>query len=272
MKSAICVINKSYIAEDIIMLIDHYLNYCYFDYVFLYDNCTTCIDVPSFFKKNAKVRVITVTDDEIKNKLQQGIYTECLITAKAEHFDYVFFVDNDELLWINKNKYLNINSFLTEIQNKSILHYSIPWRFISYNSLYRPFNRSVNFKSECLYILNYEPPICTVKSFVSPLLNESFEHTHLLAKTKNSNFNYYTQFSINVNPETAQSYFDFTKCDLILYHYYMKSWLEWNIKLKSYTIDRPNAKTYKDIYDETYINACNKMFESYTIKLNPFNI
>lgn len=34
MKSGICVINKSYIADDILMWVDHYLNYCGFDHIF----------------------------------------------------------------------------------------------------------------------------------------------------------------------------------------------------------------------------------------------
>lgn len=272
MKSGICVINKSYIADDILMWVDHYLNYCGFDHIFIYDNCTACTDVCSLFSGNSKVTVTRVTDDEIKSKAQVGIFSECLAKARAEQFDYILFADNDELLWMNKTKYSNINEFLEEIQAKNILHYSIPWRFISYDSQARPYDRIRNFRDECQYILNDEERSCTVKSFISPLIESTFLNPHLLVKDENTNFEYYTQFGTDLTPWTAKADFEFDKCDLILYHYYMKSWEEWDIKLNSYRIDLSKAQTYKETYDKNYTDECNRMFGNYTVYLNPFNI
>lgn len=265
------MVNKSYIPDDLFTWVDHYLNYCGFDHIFIYDNCTQCMNVTEAFKNNSRVTITSITDDYIKEHPQVVIFQDCMEANRA-NYDYIFFCDNDELLWYNQEKYSNINEFLQYLKDSNILHYSIPWRCISYNPRNRPYNRTRNFKDECLYILKNEEQSCMVKSFISPLIDSTFLNPHLLRQNENTNFEYYTQFGTDVDPLTAKSNFDFNACDLILYHYYMKSWEEWNIKLNSYRIDLGKSQTYKETYDSAYMDICNNAFNDYVIKLNPFNV
>ena len=73
-KSEVCLITKSYYDFDIICWVDHYLNWCGFDHITIYDNETLCCNISECFKNNDRVTVYKISDEELLNIKQTNLY------------------------------------------------------------------------------------------------------------------------------------------------------------------------------------------------------
>lgn len=275
-KSAVVLITRSYLECDVISWVDHYLNWCGFDHIYIYDNETKCCNISELFKNNNKVTVTFVPDSERVKYLQSNIYMGFLTSSNAKQYDYIAFFDDDEYLWFNKNKWQNINSFLLELKCKNILNFSIPDRHISYLSNSRPADRIKPMKDECFY--SYSNINCNVaiKTITSSKITPFCSCTHFFVSNYDNENYLYNEFSeqpihIEKNLPDYSKYCsnyiipDISKLNLILYHYYHLSYKEIDRKLNSFSISsniiRKNTNNYRNY---------NK-FDFYTEYINPWN-
>lgn len=271
--SEVVLITKCYLKNDIISWVDHYLNWCGFNHIKIFDNESKCGSLAEIFKDNNKVTVITVKDNEKYDFFQQSQYNK--IIKENKEYTYQFFCDDDEYLWFDKTKYNTINDYLSILNNKNIFAFAIPMVNISYNSNDVPQKRTNPMINECLYVnKNYN-------TNNNSLLYKSFIHINLV-KIKPYAFFTVPHLVINhntllpnntyVNPIEFKDYFIQTnpsELDIKLFHYYHRSYNEWSEKMKRTRIDTENNKTYESAptngtteYPKDY----------YTYYLNPFNL
>jgi len=249
-KSAAVLITKSYLKCDIISWVDHYLNWCGFDHIYIFDNETKCCNISELFKNNNRVTVSYITyNDLIKRGGQCGIYSTVL---KNNPDTYIAFIDDDEYLWFDKTKWQTINSFITNLIKNNITCYFIPWLFMSYNSNDIKYNRTEPMKDCCKYTgydINKHFEFIIGKSIVK-YNNMRFGNPH---------FPDNTQIYYSLNPiktlitDDIWKIGNIKKPDLFLVHYYHRSLVEWEEKLNRKRIDCIN-KTYKECYIEENSN------------------
>lgn len=265
-KSNVVLITKSYIPIDIIVWVDHYLNYCGFDNVTIFDNNTTCCNIAKIFKDNPRVNVYFIPDENKPHNMQQLIYN-AMVSENAK-YDYQFFCDDDEYLWFNKNKWPDINTFLMTIAEKNIAAFAVPMILISYEDGKHPEIRTKSMIEDCLYVKQeYYDGVGTVcKSFIHKSLkysNPVWLVPHYISVVTFFEDGHSVDF--RVSRDWLQN-FKYCDCDIKLFHYYYRSLSEWNEKLNRRRIDT------KDLYkDNPTISNADYIKNGYTIYLKPFN-
>ena len=265
-KSNVVLITKSYIPIDIIAWVDHYLNYCGFDNVTIFDNNTTCCNIAEIFKDNPRVKVYFIPDENKPHNMQQITYN--VMVSENAKYDYQFFCDDDEYLWFNKNKWPDINTFLMTIAKKNIAAFAVPMILISYEDGKHPEIRTKSMIEDCLYVKpEYYDGVGTVcKSFIHKSLKDS--NPVWLVPHYISNVTFFEDghsVDFRVSRDWLQN-FKYCDCDIKLFHYYYRSLSEWNEKLNRRRIDT------KDLYkDNPTIGNADYIKNGYTVYLNPFN-
>ena len=270
-KCCVFLITKSYLFDDVDFFIDHYLNYCGFDYIYILDQESVCGNLKEKFKDKENVTIDYCSDIE-KNKIKwfQSIRTTGFLNTH-KNYDYCFLVDDDEYLWINKQKYKNIKEFLVFLKHNNIKQYAIPWRMISYKSDERPYDRKQPLVKDCFYLEKESIPSKNVpfKTLINPVYvssNEKYNMTHYI-RDIDICYSYNKHISNSFIIPEIDYYYE----DLILYHYRYKSYKEFNMNLLRCDISNTthSVKDTKLLYDgQRYFNEIN----DYEIYLNTFNI
>lgn len=269
--SAIFLITKAYLLDDINTFINHYLNYCGFDAIYITDQESICGRLDSLIS-HPQVFISYCSDND-KNKcqwFQSTKYSE-FINNYGKNYDFVLHIDDDEFLWINKNKYNNIKNFLYLLKQNKIPQFLFPWRMISYESKNRPQDRTIPLIKDCFFRYNdiNEKSNIAFKSILNMKLindiNTKNNQTHFISNQKNYyTFNDFIENSFTI-PFQKYELFDF-----ILYHYRYKSYNEYKNNLCRKAISNTNytVKDAKIIYDKyKYFRDINK----YDTYINPFN-
>ena len=271
-KSEVCLITKSYYDFDIICWVDHYLNWCGFDHITIYDNETTCCNISECFKNNDKVTVYKISDEELLNIKQTNLYEKHI---KNCHYNWVLFCDDDEYLWFNKLKYRTINDFFSILEIKNIDCFIIPWLMVSYEANKMPYTRTQNMKYDCSYIQYNKTDNITIGYKPCVKINSNdikFCTAHFIANRNNYyNFkNYYNSKDLhndNTSIPIPLITYSIDSADIILMHYYTRSIEEWNIKMERRRINTSFMTKYK----ETPSCSSNKYDNSsYLNYFNPF--
>ena len=272
-KSEVCLITKSYYNFDIICWVDHYLNWCGFDHVTIYDNDTSCCNISECFKNDDKVTVYKISDKELSNTIQTNLYIK---HAKNSNYEWIFFCDDDEYLWFNKLKYKTINNFISILQTKNIDCFIIPWLMVSYEAYKAPLNRTRSMKYDCSFT------DCGLndinKAVYKPLVKNNFKDiefftTHFISNKKNyyNLTNYYTNNDVNGKNETNTIVplisYTIKTSDILLPHYHIRSINEWNMKMERRRIDLWNNIKNKDDVSCTASNEFNNSTYLNYIKL-----
>lgn len=250
----------------------HYQIYCGFDAIYLYIN-----DIKtSYYEKlrNINVYIEYIDDAQLKkeNKFQQQLYTN-FMKQYSQKYDYIFFVDDDEFLWINKQKYKNINDFLSICQEKkNILSYGIPWKYISYKTDHHPYTRTDHFIKNCFYTLDNTTGTC-IKSIVSTKIFEQDPNTYSCCHYwKNiKTWLDFKHYIINTHYLSDIKFIN-ENHDLILYHYMVRTIEEWNRKLARVSPTQTTL-TMKDEMLTYMLNEdsiTNQIFKNYNKYINPF--
>lgn len=270
--SEVVLITKIYKPFDIDDWVDHYLNWCGFDRVYIVDN-ESCCDIAEKFKDNSRVFVEYLPDNRKTPWLQQNYYSR--IANFNNYYTYQFYCDDDEYLWFDKTKYKNINEFLTILRDKDILQYSIPMVNISYESGKTPQDRTKSMISDCLYVSKdyFGTTNSTYKTFISKYLKNkmrriTFNSPHVVSAYK-------TVFADNSEVKITcgkDFYLDShpSELDIKLFHYYHRSLNEWEEKSNRTRIDVDKQLTYGDYptQNKTSVYPDNE----YTEFLDPFKL
>jgi hypothetical protein len=213
--SEICLLVKSYNEIDFEDWLRHYTS-LKADKITIFDN-ESSINVRKIVKKVDNNRVAV---REIKGFPNQSrLYTNY---CKESDSRWVFFVDDDEFLYLN-NKANDINSLLCNYEKYSGLCFN--WLFMSYDKpiVDRPVPSCIDY---CLYSSDRKNSLNShVKTFVNPKMVRGYGDPHLPA--------FRSGFAVN---------FDYKRCkrpvferftdSVILFHYYLKSKLDWEEKRK----------------------------------------
>ena len=260
--SEVVLLTKSLYLQDFIEWINYYIKLG-FDHITVYDN-ESPVNIKSICKKYSNVTYNYVS----------GWPNQCelyLTHYKLSKFSYVYFADDDEFLWINPDKYKNINEFITTaITPKAIL--AIFWQKMSSNPVI--FNRK-DIKSQT-----------QIKAFQYRQYIEDESWCKCFYPIKNKNIdkiychipNFYTNKIVDINginimdknPVNNEQCickrlnYNVTKDDAIIFHYYHKSWQEYYKKMRSKRADRQTSN--KDEFpDQQWENIENYINLLYTI-------
>lgn len=273
--SEVCLITKSYYDFDIICWVDHYLNWCGFDHITIYDNETSCCNISECFKNNDKVTVYKISDEEMVNTKQIDLYVKHL---KNCHYNWVLICDDDEYLWFNKLKYKTINDFFGILQTKNIDCFIIPWLMASYEANKAPYTRTQNMKYDCSYI-QYNKTDNIVGAYKPCIKINSndieFYTTHFI-RTRNNYYNfknYYNSKDLhNISTVIPVITYSIDSADIILMHYHIRSIEEWFIKMERRRIDLIGTTKFKE-FPSCYGDDGNKYDNSsYLNYFNPFQM
>lgn len=267
MKSAVCLITKAYLPIDIITFVNHYITYCGFNDIIIYDNESSCCNIAELFKNNNNVIVNYLSDEEKMqyNQCQIVIYNQCLAKYKND-YDFIAFFDDDEFLWINKSKYNSINEYLENLYNRNILQFCIPWRYISYKDNEKPQFRKDSMINDMHYINNKNTDFTCVKSIVSTKLNIYECALHLFKNYDNCYYN-------ECNSELKWNVYidvNYDKCNFILYHYFHRSYDEWSRKLKLPGLDETSKTRYDAIIARNGLSMLDHKNFNYNTYINLF--
>lgn len=227
--SEVVLLTKSYKECDIDEFVKHYLFNCGFDHITIYDNETVCCNIFEKFKDNKQVTVIPTPSPINHLKILTNHH-------KLSCFNWQFYVDDDEFLWIDKTKISNINEFLQFLDYKHILQFGVYWQYISYESGKQQNDRNQCFTKECFYIPS-RPVFTHLKSFVNKnAQNGYWPNPHMYYSIPVHTFG-----GITHSPNCIK---DVSNDPLKLYHYFYRTKNEWNEKLKRIRPD--TGKTFKD--------------------------
>lgn len=272
MKTAVCLITKAYLLVDVEFWIDHYLNYCGFDHVFLYDNESYCGSLKELLKPDDRVTIDSFTDEYKLSKLhiQQDIYEDLYMKIRKE-YDWLLCVDDDEYLWINKEKYKDIKAFLEDMYSQGKKQIAFPWQLMSYEDYCVPLDRTKPAPLECFYtyytFFRHKKQMVGIKSiFNCKELNIRSCNNHCWA---NANHNFYWEFDKIENMYCTYAEIDVFACNAKLMHYRRRSFKEWNLRINRNGVAWPQ-EVYKDRLKE--FEQTDEMPKGFTVYDDPFNL
>lgn len=210
-----------------------------FNHITIYDNEST-IDFNTIianYSDYATYNKIVGFPDQLNLELQH--YRQC-------KYDYVFFADADEFLWIDP-KYKNINEYLdTKCQNNDIHQLAIYWVKISANPC--PEERKDKPESTQVKSFKYVQEIESeswIKCFYKTGLDFVSMHCHFALPYDKM---YDTNGNRIVLQDIRKHNYNYNIDDAVLYHYFHKSWEEFKSKMQS--TYAPVNTTYTDLYPE----------------------
>ena len=274
MKTAVCLVTKAYLKEDVEFWIDHYLNYCGFDTVFLYDNESYCGPLEKLLKPNPNVIISSFTDEYKLTKLhiQQDIYEELYMKIRND-YDWLMCVDDDEFLWLNKEKYKDIKEFLTDMYSQNKKQICLPWQIISYEDYHIPALRTKPAPMDCFYtyynFFHHKPYMTGFKSIFNckDLLIRSCNN-HCWA---NADHNFYLEYSDTPIKDMylTSTEVEVYKCNAKLIHYRRRSYDEWYKRINRRGVAWPQ-EVYKNRLAE--FESSDKMPVGFTVYYDPFNL
>lgn len=274
MKTAVCLITKAFLLEDIEFWINHYLNYCGFDHIFLYDNESHCGSLKQLLKPTEQVTIEEFTDEYKLTKLhlQQDIYEDVYMKIRKE-YDWLMCVDDDEYLWLNKDKYKNVKEFLTDMYSQGKKQICIPWQMMSYEDTNIPLKRTRPAPLECMYtyytFFRHKTQQIHIKSIVNcKELHIRSCNNHCWANAEGNAYLDYQDIPIG-NVYIFGADVDLSKCNAKIMHYRRRSYEEWEFRINNHNIDMPQEeyRLHLNQFDEG-----EKMPKGYTVFYDPFNL
>lgn len=231
MKSEVVLIAKFFRIFDAIEWVRHYT--CLgFDHITIYDNCTECFDVSalmSIFPNLTVCKVKHVNDQcEIYNTHRQ----------LHQEYEWQFFCDDDEFLYIDKTKFKDVNSFLSSLP-PFIKQFGVYWKYMSYLNGKAPDDRMITRVTEDMVYTDNSAYFTHVKCFVHKSVPShvcKFIVPHMIHGVPT-----YSVDGPIVDPAATRNPFN----DYVaLHHYYRRSVKETAEKMERRRIDA-NGK-YKD--------------------------
>ena len=158
MKSEVVLIAKFYRVFDAIEWVRHYEKLG-FDHITIYNNDTECFDVTALEAVFPNLTVCRVT----------GRIEQCEIynTHRKQHkeYDWIFFCDDDEFLYLDRSKFANINEFLRGIP-PFMTQFGVWWKYMSYANGEVPEDRMFGRVTEEMVYTDNEPYLTHLKVFV----------------------------------------------------------------------------------------------------------
>lgn len=238
MKSEVVLIAKFYRPQDVFEWIRHYRRLG-FDHIMIYDNDTEVANVSAIAKIFDNVSVI-----KLHGKINQcEIYNQHI--DNNTEYDWMFFCDDDEYLWLDKNIYADVNSFLKTIPS-FVKQYSVFWQYISYFNGEVPDNRDCRMTEDCIFTAAGEY-LTHVKSFVH-------KDMRLIAARFSVPHNVDAPIFTYAGPiETPAIVRDVSHDPIKLYHYYRRSKQEHAEKMERNRIDADGK--YKDFNEQNSYEA-----------------
>jgi len=224
MKSEVVLIAKFFRIFDALEWVRHYTRLG-FDHITIYDNNTSCFDVSSLM-----VLFPNLTVCKIMGKPSQcEVYNNHRMLHRE--YDWQFFCDDDEFLYIDKKKFNNVNEFLASLP-PFIQQFGVYWKYMSYAGGQVPEDRPVTRMTEDMMFTDNAPYLTHIKSFVKNTLNpvdNRFDIPHLIYNVPT-----YTIDGPAESASTIRNPFD----DYIsLHHYYRRSKAEFKEKMERNRID-----------------------------------
>lgn len=243
--SEIVLLTRSSYYYDIKEWIEYYIKLG-FDHITIYDN-ESPVDIESLIKQYNNISYSKIIGYPDQLGLELNHYNN-------SKYKWVFFCDDDEFLWISP-KYKNINDFIskksTELKCDNIAVY---WTKISANPC--PMERPDTAETTQVKMFNFVQNIeidSWCKCFYKTGQNIASMQCHYalpLINTKDVNGN-----DLQISTIKKSNY-NYKNDDGIIYHYYHKSWMEFNKKMNSSYA--PRKTSYKDEFPEcqfkTYYN------------------
>lgn len=273
--SEVITLAKWYNENDFISWVNHYLKYCNFDLITIYDNMSS-INLTEIINRYFKlysnrIKIELVTDEYLISKVDPQVY----IFQKSHNeaiANYQFFIDYDEYIWLRKDKYKNINSFLQTLEKHNIYVYLMPEQFISYESQKAPENRTNAMINDCYYTreeyLNNEKILTCSKVIVNKKVPGRFTSVHFF---KSNDYKAYTSLN-DIDDEKIQYMcsVNMVNADIKYFHYHHRSLSEWFMKLKQ--LDMTNTqKTSYDTYNSINPDLTKYPDNQYYSFIDPFN-
>lgn len=237
------------IYSEVVLLVKAYNEQDFRDWVIHYNSFNfdkiTIMNNESSFNLNETIEDINKGNISINNVFgypnQNKFYSDY---CKNSNSRWVFFVDDDEFLYFDNNT--GINNLLANYEQCSGL--SVNWKMIGYNKDIED-RISKSCIDYCTYTLDKNINDTHVKTFVNPkkVLNYGDPHLPVFNEGKSVDFNYnIVSKPINGNIND----------NIRLYHYYVKSEEDWNIKINRGRADINIKKT--ETYNQVNIGYNNE--------------
>lgn len=240
MKSEVVLIAKFYRIFDAIEWVRHYTKLG-FDHITIYDNETECFDVSSL---EAIFPNLTVC--RLNGRVSQcDIYN--MHRKQHKEYDWIFFCDDDEFLYLDRSKYLNINEFLKTIP-PFIKQYGVWWKYMSYANGVVPDDRLIGRVTEEMVYTDNDVYLTHLKVFVRNDVTECFHVPHNV-----DGCDTYTVDGLAEGPATFRNPINDFIC---LHHYYRRSKKETDEKMERNRIDADGK--YKDYSQQNSYEAEHK--------------
>lgn len=221
MKSEVVLLVKTSYYYDVVEWLNYYLKLG-FNHITIYDN-ESSVDISKLCKEYKTIDYYKIYGWPD----QQGLYFN---HYKHSKYDWVYFADLDEFLWI-KPKFKNINEFIEYESNRlNTDFFGIYWIKLSSNPILM--SRPDTPKTTQILSFNWKEKIeknTWLKSFYRTNRPITAIYTHMpypLLNYKDINNKLYT--------ETISQKFNykFKNEDAIIFHYYHRSWEEFDYKMK----------------------------------------
>jgi hypothetical protein len=247
--SEILLLTKTYNEVDLVDFINHYkaLN---FNKITILNNDST-IDIKKFASDT--IEIIDIRGEIYQNAIYQDYF-------KEKRSKWVFVVDDDEFLYLGEDV-TDVNSILENYENHPGL--SINWQMIS--SQPTDDRLTLSFLDYCVYIDN---PCSIVNSHVKTIINNEYSDFMIFIDPHLPIFNERQIFSVNFDKIEVKYPFNDSYCNkILLYHYFVKSRKDWEIKVNRPRPSFPGKKIMYS-YDEICIgyNTLDNKIESFKEK------
>lgn len=221
--SEVVLLTNSIYSYDIREWIEYYQKLG-FDHISIYDNST--INLKNIVKKYNNVSYTKV----------RGFPAQCTIELKhykQSKYKWVFFADDDEFIWIDP-KYENINTYLSLKEkelNADII--AVYWVKISSNPCmeHRPNNRNTTQIKSFKYVQsNNIEQDSWAKCFYKTGCSIDKMECHYSLPFKNIKN---TNNQLLILPDIRKRNYNYRNDDILIYHYFHRSWDEFNKKINS---------------------------------------
>lgn len=253
MISEVIICTNTNAKYDIIEQINYY-NIIGFDRIIIQDNGSLLnLNKLSLLYKN----VICYKNDRQLNQYDSYNYL-----YKHSIADWVFFSDDDEFLWIDLNKYKNINDYITK-KSKELNTNNIAIYWVKVNNYNGIKSRDYNNKEDSqVKLFKYITPTyekdAWVKSIYKTGQNIDFSRIHFctpLNNTKTLNNKIFTESDLKI------ANYKYENDDCLIYHYFFRTYNEFVKKIKYYNL---NSLSFDEfcmiIYKQNYILKTDKIY------------
>jgi hypothetical protein len=274
--SEVLLLTKSEYPDELECYIEWYLDILGFSHVVVFDN-ESSIDVPKIVSKYPKIKVEYFSIFGWPN--QYKLYTEYLKNTKAQ---WSIALDDDEFLYISDKYNNNIESYITNLDQKYKCNkYYIPWVNL-FSANYLLDHRDLYFNTHTYY--SYEALHCIANYWVQGncfgkcLINNQYNYEY-------NNFLKHIPKCLNGNNKTVltttgqyiQNYLirpdsNTVNSDCYIAHYQFKNKKDWIKKCNWVLADFPISlgRKYENVYDKLY--QYTNFFRPLSVIQNKWNI